>query len=147
MPDYVALFRYRTGSGIVSFIHSGTVLTRCRTVRHSGSHKWAALLVSFFLFMFFVHEQITGSGIKYFKNRCSGHGSGRILTFLVGSGICLGPDPDPRLKMWHKSNLFGFKKCCVYQCWGSGSGQIRTFLLDLDPEILTGSGSLNRQYF
>jgi hypothetical protein len=29
----------------------------------------------------------------------------------------------------------------IPQCWGSGSGRIRTFLSDPGPEILTGSGS------
>ncbi len=36
MPDRVNLVRYRTCSGIVSFFQSGTGLTGCRTVRHSG---------------------------------------------------------------------------------------------------------------
>jgi hypothetical protein len=34
MPDCVGLVQYRTCSGIVSFFHSGTGLTGCRTVRH-----------------------------------------------------------------------------------------------------------------
>jgi hypothetical protein len=37
MPDCIILFRYRIGSGIVSLSQSGTRLTECRTVRHSGS--------------------------------------------------------------------------------------------------------------
>ncbi len=36
VPDWVPLFRYRTGSGIRIFVHSGTGLTGCQTVRHSG---------------------------------------------------------------------------------------------------------------
>jgi hypothetical protein len=36
MPDCVSLVRYRTCSGIVSFFQSGTELTGCWTVRHSG---------------------------------------------------------------------------------------------------------------
>ncbi len=36
MPDRVSLVPYRTCSGIVSFFQSGTGLTGCRTVRHSG---------------------------------------------------------------------------------------------------------------
>jgi hypothetical protein len=32
-------FRYRTGSGIADFVHFGTRLIRCRTVRHSGIDK------------------------------------------------------------------------------------------------------------
>ncbi len=36
MPDCVNLVRYRTCSSIVSFFQSGTGLTGCRTVRHSG---------------------------------------------------------------------------------------------------------------
>jgi hypothetical protein len=36
MPDWVSLVRYRTCFGIVSFFQSGTGLTGCRTVRHSG---------------------------------------------------------------------------------------------------------------
>ncbi len=36
MLDCVSLVRYRTGFGIVSFFQSGTGLTGCRTVRHSG---------------------------------------------------------------------------------------------------------------
>jgi hypothetical protein len=36
-PDWVPLFRYRTGSGIGFFVHSGAGLTGCRTVRHSGN--------------------------------------------------------------------------------------------------------------
>jgi hypothetical protein len=39
LPDCVALFRYRTGRGIVSFIQSGTGLTGCRTIRHSGMQR------------------------------------------------------------------------------------------------------------
>ncbi len=33
-PDWVPLFRYRTGSGIHIFVHSATRLTGCRTVQH-----------------------------------------------------------------------------------------------------------------
>jgi hypothetical protein len=40
MPDCVRLVRYRTCSGIVSFFQSGTGLTGCRTVRHSGISKY-----------------------------------------------------------------------------------------------------------
>ncbi len=36
LPDWVPLFRYRTGSGIVISDHSSTGLTECRTVQHSG---------------------------------------------------------------------------------------------------------------
>ncbi len=36
MPDCVSLVRYWTCSGIVSFFQSGTRLTGCRTVWHSG---------------------------------------------------------------------------------------------------------------
>jgi hypothetical protein len=36
LPDCVYLFRYRTGCGIDSFFQSGTGLTKCRTIRHSG---------------------------------------------------------------------------------------------------------------
>jgi hypothetical protein len=36
VPDWDPLFRYRTGSGIGISVHFGTVLTGCRTVRHSG---------------------------------------------------------------------------------------------------------------
>jgi hypothetical protein len=36
MPDCITLFRCRTGSGIVNVFQSGTGLTGCRTVRHSG---------------------------------------------------------------------------------------------------------------
>jgi hypothetical protein len=36
VPDWVLLSRYLTGSGIGVFVHSGTGLIRCRTVRHSG---------------------------------------------------------------------------------------------------------------
>jgi hypothetical protein len=36
MPDCVSLVRYRACSGIISFFQSGTGLTKCRTVRHSG---------------------------------------------------------------------------------------------------------------
>jgi hypothetical protein len=36
IPDCVSLVWYRTCSGIVSFFQSGTGLTGCRTVRHSG---------------------------------------------------------------------------------------------------------------
>ncbi len=36
MPVCVSLVRYWTCSAIVSFFQSGTGLTRCRTVRHSG---------------------------------------------------------------------------------------------------------------
>ncbi len=36
MPDCVSLVRYRTCSGIVSFFQSGTGLTGCWTVWHSG---------------------------------------------------------------------------------------------------------------
>jgi hypothetical protein len=39
VPDWVFLFRYRTGSSIGIFVHSGTGLTGCRTVRHSGIWK------------------------------------------------------------------------------------------------------------
>jgi hypothetical protein len=35
VPDWVLLSRYRTGSGIGVFVHSGTGLIRCRTDRHS----------------------------------------------------------------------------------------------------------------
>jgi hypothetical protein len=34
VPNWISLFRYRTGSGIGIFVHSGTGLTGCRTVRH-----------------------------------------------------------------------------------------------------------------
>jgi hypothetical protein len=37
MPDCVTLIRYRAGSGIVIDFQSGTGLTGCRTIRHSGS--------------------------------------------------------------------------------------------------------------
>ncbi len=40
MPDCVFLVRYRTYSGIVSFFQSGTGLTGCQTVRHSGISKY-----------------------------------------------------------------------------------------------------------
>jgi hypothetical protein len=36
ITDCVSLVRYRTCSGIVSFFQSGTGLTGCQTVRHSG---------------------------------------------------------------------------------------------------------------
>jgi hypothetical protein len=36
MPDCVALFWHRTGSGIVNFFQSGIGLTGCWTVLHSG---------------------------------------------------------------------------------------------------------------
>jgi hypothetical protein len=36
MPDCVSLVRFRTCSGIVSFFQSGTGLTGCQTVWHSG---------------------------------------------------------------------------------------------------------------
>jgi hypothetical protein len=36
MLDCVSLVRHRTCSGIVIFFQSGTGLTGCRTVRHSG---------------------------------------------------------------------------------------------------------------
>jgi hypothetical protein len=36
VPDWVPIFRYQTGSGIGIFVHSGTGLTGCQTVRHSG---------------------------------------------------------------------------------------------------------------
>ncbi len=31
LPDWVLIFRYRTGSGISIFVHSGTVLIGCQT--------------------------------------------------------------------------------------------------------------------
>jgi hypothetical protein len=34
VQDWVPLFRNQTGSGIGIFVHSGTGLTGCRTVRH-----------------------------------------------------------------------------------------------------------------
>jgi hypothetical protein len=37
MPDCIVLFRYQISSGIISLSQSGTELTGCRTVRHSGS--------------------------------------------------------------------------------------------------------------
>jgi hypothetical protein len=40
MPDCISLVRYRTVSGTVSFFHSGTGLTGCWTVRHSGILKF-----------------------------------------------------------------------------------------------------------
>jgi hypothetical protein len=40
IPDCISLVRYRTGSGTVSFFHSGTGLTGCRTVRHSSIFKF-----------------------------------------------------------------------------------------------------------
>jgi hypothetical protein len=36
MPDSVNLVRYQSCSGIISFFQSGTGLTRCQMVRHSG---------------------------------------------------------------------------------------------------------------
>jgi hypothetical protein len=39
MPDCISLVRYRIDSVTVSFIHSGTGQTGCRTVRHSGILK------------------------------------------------------------------------------------------------------------
>jgi hypothetical protein len=36
MPDCVSLVQYRTCSGIVTFFQSGTGLTGCRTLWHSG---------------------------------------------------------------------------------------------------------------
>jgi hypothetical protein len=36
MPDHVSLVQYRICSGIISFFHSCTGLTGCRTVWHSG---------------------------------------------------------------------------------------------------------------
>ncbi len=36
VPDWVPLFWYRTSSSIGIFVYSGTGLTVCRTVRHSG---------------------------------------------------------------------------------------------------------------
>jgi hypothetical protein len=39
LPDWVRLFRYRTGSGMGISVHSGTGLTGCRTVRQSGIKK------------------------------------------------------------------------------------------------------------
>ncbi len=38
VPDGVPLFRYRTGSGNCILSHSGTRLTGCRTVGHSGTY-------------------------------------------------------------------------------------------------------------
>ncbi len=35
-PDWISLFRYRTGFLISIFVHSGTGLTRCQSVWHSG---------------------------------------------------------------------------------------------------------------
>jgi hypothetical protein len=40
------------------------------------------------------------------RKQCCGSGSGRIRTFLVGSGR-LGPDPDPGLNKWLYINFFG----------------------------------------
>jgi hypothetical protein len=40
MPDFIGLVRYQTCSGIVSFFHSGTGLTGCRTVLHSFIHVY-----------------------------------------------------------------------------------------------------------
>jgi hypothetical protein len=37
--DWVRLFLYWTGSGIGIFVHSGTGLTECQTVRHSSIYK------------------------------------------------------------------------------------------------------------
>jgi hypothetical protein len=45
IPDCVGLVRYWTCSGIVSFFHSGTGLTRCRTVRHSGIYIYAYIYI------------------------------------------------------------------------------------------------------
>jgi hypothetical protein len=39
IPEWVPLFRYRTGFGIGILFHSVTGLTGCRTVRHSGIFK------------------------------------------------------------------------------------------------------------
>ncbi len=38
-PDWVPLFRYRTGSGTGIFVYYGTGLTQCRIVRQSGIYK------------------------------------------------------------------------------------------------------------
>jgi hypothetical protein len=91
MPDCVALLRYRTDSGIVSFFQSGTRLTGCRRVRYSDSMAVVKADYSY---------QCCGSG----------YGSGRVQTFLVrfGSGR-LGPDPDkdPGLNKLTYFNYFG----------------------------------------
>jgi hypothetical protein len=37
VPDWVLIFRYRTGSGISIFVHSGTGLIGCHAdIQHSG---------------------------------------------------------------------------------------------------------------
>jgi hypothetical protein len=49
------------------------------------------------------------------KNQCCGSGSGRIRTFLVGSGSGrLGPDPDPGLNKWLSINFYGVCKSHTY---------------------------------
>jgi hypothetical protein len=35
VPDWISLFRYRSGPGIGASFHSGTGMTRCWTVRHT----------------------------------------------------------------------------------------------------------------
>ncbi len=52
MPDCVGLVQYRTCSGIVSFFHSGTGLTGCRTVRHLYIYTYTYICIcSMDLFM------------------------------------------------------------------------------------------------
>ncbi len=44
MPDYVSIVWYQTCSGIVSVFQSGTGLTRCWTVQHSGISVYTWIL-------------------------------------------------------------------------------------------------------
>jgi hypothetical protein len=59
MPDCAALFRYRTISGIVRFLQSGTGLSRCRTIRYSGSH--------FYLFWKFSKNTFSQTSFQFLR--------------------------------------------------------------------------------
>jgi hypothetical protein len=59
----------------------------------------------------------SGASSSYTCGQCCGSGSGRIRTFLVGSGsgrLGPDPDPDPGLNKWPLINFFGVCKSHRY---------------------------------
>jgi hypothetical protein len=63
MPDCVSLVWYRTCSGIVSFFQSGTILTGCWTVWHSG--------LSIYMYMDIDMDMQHGHGHALWTSTCS----------------------------------------------------------------------------
>jgi hypothetical protein len=84
MPDCVSLVQYRTCSGIIRFFHSGTRLTRCRTVCHS----------SILAFLYICTWTLTWAcsidmDIDIDMNMQYGHGHGHAAwTWTYSMGVC-----------------------------------------------------------